>query len=1507
MQCWNLNRPRDTGLIMKLSQQKQALLEKLLREEGLAVTDQPVVNRRDGSDHYPLSYAQQRLWFLDQLEPGQAFYNLPVAVRLEGEVDERVLGQVVNEVVRRHEILRTTFATVDERPVQHIAAELTVAVSVEDLTNIPNGERERQAQELAQMEAQTPFDLVTGPLLRVRLLRLTATEHILVFTVHHIVADGWSMGVLVREIAALYRAYVHQNPSPLPELAIQYADYAAWQRQWLSGPVLQEQGTYWIKHLAGAPSILTLPTDRPRPSAHSYRGATHTFTVAAPTVIGLYQVGQQTQATLFMTLAAAFTVLLARYSGQRDICLGTPIANRTRAELEPLIGFFVNTLVLRTQIDPTQPFLTLLEQVRTTALNAYAHQDIPFEQVVEVLNPERQLSHTPLFQVMLILQNAPMDTLALPGLTLSSLPAESTTAKFDLTVDLVETDGELSGTVDYSTDLFEAATIARLMNHYIRLLEAIVAEPTTWVNELPMLSPAERQQLLVEWNATATDAPATQTIQELFEAQVVRTPEAVAVVYEDQQLTYGELNGRANQLARYLRTRGVGPDVLVGLCVERSLAMLVGLLGILKAGGAYVPLDPTYPTERLAYMLADSRPQVVLTQAGLRASIPATEIPMLCLDTQWELVANGATANLPHHNFPQHLAYVIYTSGSTGKGKGVLVTHGNVVQSTKARQIKYGEELRSFLLLSSIAFDSSVAGILGTLAYGGQLVLPAGERLEPGILWELIDQRKISQLLTVPSFYRLLLEQLPMTKGRSLQSVILAGEECGSDLFVKHRSSLSGVRFFNEYGPTEATVWSTVHEGRDWESTPTVPIGRPIANTQIYILDEDLEPVPVGVAGELHIAGEGLARGYLRRPDLTAEKFIPNPFNAESGARMYKTGDLARYLSDGTIEYLGRLDHQVKIRGFRIELGEIEAALQAVPGVREAVVLAREDSPGDKRLVAYVVAKPGTEPMEAGVLRSRLVRALPAYMVPSAFVFPEQFPLTPNGKVDRKALSAPEQTRGTIGYVAPRTPLEAQLVQIWAAVLQLDQVGVEDHFFELGGHSLLATRLLSQIRTAFQVNMPLRAIFEAPTISGLARLIEAIREGRPMTQHPPIDLAAEAVLPADVTPTWVNNKTIERAIRPTTVFLTGATGFLGAYLLRDLLEMTTASIHCLVRASCPEEGYAKLRRNLETYGLWKDSYKPRIRVCVGDLSRPLLGLSPDLFDQLAAVTDVIYHNGARVDFARSYPDLKAENVLGTVEVLRLASRGTAKPVHYVSTVSVFNPENLDAGRMIREEDEIGPSTDLQDGYSQSKWVAERLVQLAGRRGLPVSIYRPGAVSGDSRTGAWKTDDFVCRMIKGCILLGKVPDLGGEVNLVPVDYVSRAMITLSFNSHSFGKAFHLVNPHPRPLDEFVEHLQSRGYALEVVPEQQWRTELIATAMRDTTNPLAALLSIFESVDEAESDSSQGDIRFDCRNTLDGLKETPIVCPPVDAALIDTYFQNFEASGFLPAPSAGCGHD
>lgn len=1494
--------------MMKLSQQKQALLEKLLREEGLTVTTQPAAGRRDGLNQCPLSYAQQRLWFLDQLEPGGAFYNMPVAIRLVGVVDEKVLSQVVNEVVRRHEILRTTFPTVDDRPVQKIAPELVVALPVEDLTSIPDGERERQARELAQMEAQRPFDLVTGPLLRVRLLRLTATEHIVLFTVHHIAADGWSMGVLVQEVVALYTAYVQRQPSPLPELPMQYADFAQWQRQWLSGPVLQQQLTYWTEHLGGVPAVLNLPTDRPRPSVQSYRGTTHSFTVAAPTVMGLHHVGRHVQATLFMTLAAALNVLLARYTGQSDICIGTPIANRTRAELEPLIGFFVNTLVLRTQLDPTQPFVALLEQVRLTAMNAYAHQDIPFEYVVEVLNPERQLSHAPLFQVMLVLQNTPLEKLELPGLTLSSMQMENTAAQFDLNVDFVEANGQLQGTVGYNRDLFDAATIERMTNHYVRLLEAIVSDPTVRVRELTMLTAAERNKLLMEWNATTVDCPARQTIQELFEVQVVRTPEAVAVAYEEQHLTYGELNRRANQLARYLRKVGVGPDVSVGLCVERSPELLVGLLGIIKAGGAYVPLDPTYPTDRLRYMLADSQPAVLLTQASLRAMLPAMEIPILCLDTQWATVATETTDNPPHQTLPQHLAYVIYTSGSTGDVKGVLVTHGNVVHATTARLIQYGEDLRSFLLLSSIAFDSSVAGILGTLAHGGQLVLPAaGEGLEPGNLWELIYTHKISQLLTVPSFYRLLLEQMPATEEHSLRSVILAGEACGSDLFKKHQCSLSGVRFFNEYGPTEATVWSTVQEGRDQEATPTVPIGRPIANTQTYILDGDLEPVPVGVAGELYIAGAGLARGYLGRPDLTAEKFVPNPFSLEPDARMYKSGDRARYLPDGNIEYLGRLDHQVKIRGYRVELGEIEAALQAVPSVHEAVVLAREESPGDTRLVAYVVAKPGTESIEVGALRSQLARALPAYMVPATFVFLGQLPLTPNGKINRQALPVPDLTRGELGYVAPQTLVETQLAGIWSEILTLDHVGVEDNFFELGGHSLLATRLLSQVRTAFQVNVPLRALFESPTISGLAGLIEAMREGRSITQNSTIDLAAEAVLPADITPAWVNHETIERAIHPAHVFLTGATGFLGAYLLRDLLEMTSASIHCLVRASGTEEGRTKLCQNLEAYGLWKESYQPRIAVCIGDLSCPLLGLSPDEFERLAALADVIYHNGARLDLTQPYFGLKAENVFGTQEVLRLASRGRATPVHYVSTVSVFDPGNLSAGRVIREEDELEPSTDLQDGYSQSKWVAERLVQLAGRRGLPVSIYRPGAVSGDSQTGVWKTDDFVCRMIKGCILLGKAPDLGHEVNLVPVDFVSRAIVRLSFNKHSVGRAFHLVNPNPGSLDEVVEHIRSRGYLLEVVPEREWRAEVVAMALRDRTHPLTPLLPVFEGGDEADSHPGESGARFDCRHVLDGLKDTTVVCPPVDGTLIDTYFQYFDASGFLPAPKTACGHD
>ena len=1062
----------------------------------------------------PLSFAQQRLWFLDQFEPGSASYNIPAPVRLVGDLDVSALTRVLNEIVRRHDALRTTFAMHDGAPVQVIAPALDLALPVTDLSALPHGERDARAEWLAQDEAQTPFDLAAGPLIRARLLRLEAHDHIVLFTVHHIVSDGWSMGVLVREVAALYGAYVQGLPSPLPELPVQYADFAHWQRQWLRGDVLQQQLDYWTGQLADAPTLLALPTDRPRPAVQTYNGAQHAFTIDATTTAGLNDIGKQAHGTLFMTLAAAFNVLLARYSGQDDICIGTPIANRNRAETEALIGFFVNTLVLRTGTGGNPVFTDLLAQVRATALGAYAHQDLPFEQLVEALRPERHLGHAPLFQVMLVLQNAPMGALDLPGLTLEPVNSAGAGAKFDLTLSITEGEDRLHASFAYNVDLFEASTIERMAGHFTRLLDAIVLDPACRIADLPMLGSEERTQLLAGWNDTAAGYPRGQTIGRLFEVQAARTPEAVAVVFESVELTYAELDARANQLAHHLRSLGIGPDVLVGLCVERSIEMIVGLFAILKAGGAYLPLDPAYPEDRLTYVLADARPALLLTQQHLLARFPAGAVPGFCLDTQWPLLAGLPVSSPAAAASCSNLAYVIYTSGSTGKPKGVGIAHGSAINliTALAHQV-YGGAGRlpgmRIGLNASLSFDASVKQLLLVL-YGVSLFLiPERIRADVDLLSCAIGEWKLDGLDCTPAQLSMLLQAHP---SRALpRHLLIGGEAIDQSLWDTLRQHTESAPY-NVYGPTEATVDTLVCGIHAAENIPV--LGKPIANVQVYLLDAHLNPVPVGVPGELYIAGHGLARGYLNRPGQTAEKFLPNPFAADPGERMYRSGDLARRLPDGSIAYLGRLDDQVKIRGFRIELGEIEAALEAQSGVHETVVLAREDVPGDRRLVAYVVPHDAAGAADPARLRAALSKSLPHYMVPAHFVMLDRMPLTPRGKIDRRALPAPDMSRHEAGFVAPRSATESLLADIIAAVLGLDQVGIDDNFFALGGHSLLATQVISRLRATFQTELPLRALFEAPTVAGLAHRLDLARHAQNRHVAPPITRVARgAALP----------------------------------------------------------------------------------------------------------------------------------------------------------------------------------------------------------------------------------------------------------------------------------------------------------------------------------------------------------------------------------------------------------
>ena len=1069
----------------------------------------------------PLSYAQQRLWFIAQLGVSGHAYHLLRVIRLCGHLQEVALAQSLQEIIRRHEILRTTFITIAGQPRQVIGPATPLPLPVVDLWELPESEQAAQVRRLAYAEVQRPFDLEHGPLVRAKLLRLGAEEHALILTMHHIVSDGWSQGVFWWELAALYETYAASKPASLPELTIQYADFAHRQRLWLQSEVLDTQLAYWKQQLAGI-SALQLPTDHPRPRVHTFRGARHVLTLSPTLTQALKALSRRQGVTLFMTLLAAFQTLLHRYTGQNDVAVGSLIANRNRAEIEGLIGFFVNTLVLRTDLSGDPRFEELLERVREVSLGAYSHQDLPFEKLVKELQPQRGLSQNPLFQVLLIFQNAPRQASELTGLTLSSLEIDPETAKFDLTLELAETAQGLSGWVEYSTDLFEAGTISRMVTHFRMLLEGVVANPAERLSSLPLLPTEERHHLLVEWNDTAAEYPKDACLQELFAAQVERTPDAVAMIYEDQYLTYRELNQHANRLAHYLATLGVGPGVLVGICLPRSLELIVGLLGILKAGGVYLPLDPSYPKERLAFMLADAQVPVLLTHTRFVGLFPDRGNRFVCLDADRDLLAGQRMQNPLNRSTGEDLAYLIYTSGSTGQPKGVAVPHTQVLNRLAWMWHAYPFVAGEVgCQKTALNFVDSLWEWLGTLLQGvPTVIIPDQVVQDPDAFVGALAEEQITRLWLVPSLLRILLHRFPDLQQRlpRLKFWVTSGEAISRELSQQFQSCMPHAVLYNLYGTSEVWDVSWYVPDAQHSALPRVPIGRPIANIQTYILDAHRQPVPIGVSGELYVGGVGLARGYVNHPELTAERFIPHPCSDEPGARLYKTGDLARYLPDGNLEYLGRRDHQVKIRGFRIELGEIEAALTHHPAVREAAVIAREDVPEETRLVAYMVQAQEPAPT-VGELRRFLKKMLPDSMLPSTFVWLDALPLTPNGKIDRQALPSPDRARPVLDelFVAPQTPIEQQVAAIWSTLLGLERVGIHDNFFELGGHSLLATQLLSRIRDAMHIDVTLVGFFETPTVAGLASSIEtALQGGQGQQALTLMPISREHALPASI-------------------------------------------------------------------------------------------------------------------------------------------------------------------------------------------------------------------------------------------------------------------------------------------------------------------------------------------------------------------------------------------------------
>ncbi|QSV66588.1 MAG: amino acid adenylation domain-containing protein [Aphanizomenon flos-aquae DEX188] len=1491
-----------TSIENSLTNQKRDLLKLLLNKKGINLQTETILPRPN-SEPAPLSFGQEQLWFLSQIQDNTT-YNLPLALQISGSLNISVLEQVITEIVRRHEILRTNFQQIEGKNLQVIRPEINISLQVINLEQITAKQQLQNVERLINQETDKIFNLSEDDLFQSTLYQLNQNSYILLLNMHHIISDGWSIGILLQELSTLYGAYLAGNKSPLPDLQIQYADYAIWQKEKFTSEIREKQLNYWKQQLADIPPLLELPTDKPRPPIQSFRGGIWEFSINSNLSQKIRTLTQQSDATLFMTMLAAFVILLYRCSGQDDILIGSPMAGRNRQEIQSLIGYFVNTVVLRTKLTGNPNFREILNQVRQVATDAHNYQDIPYNQVVEALNPQRNLSYNPVFQILFDLQHSLTDKLQLPGLTLQPFLGEHSTSKFDLSLIIEDRGTELIGAWEYSSDLFTQEAISRITENFQTLLNGIVNNPETPINQLPIISAFEQQQILEKWNNTQQDYPESFCIHELFTQQVIKTPDAIAVKFGNQQLTYTQLNQKANQLANYLQNCGVTSEVLVGLYLERSLDILIAILAILKAGGAYLPLDPKYPQTRLTDILNDSQVSIILTQEKLLTSLssplPRGETPLtpyqgkiILLDTDLTIISQQNIETPISAIKPDNLAYVIYTSGSTGKPKGVMITHQNIVNHATSIIDKYQINSHDRILqFTTFIFDVAAEEIFPAWLSGATLIICPQEMVTNLIEFsQFLAQESLTVVnLPTPYWQEWVLEidrkvsQIP----DSLRLVIT-----GSDQVLPEKLALwqklvtekrQNIQWINAYGLTETTITSTVYQlpvNYQLNTTHSVPIGRPIANTEIYILDQNLQPVPIGIPGELHIGGAGLARGYLNRKQLTNEKFISNPISSSKSSRLYKTGDLARYLPDGNIEFLGRIDYQVKIRGFRIELGEIEAVLAQHPLVKSSAVIVREIQPGNKQLVAYVVTEDHSNIQQD--LRSFLKKNLPDYMLPAFFVRLAELPLTPTGKINRRALSALMlELNHEIDYILPRNPLEQKLAEIWCQVLGLEKVSVEENFFNLGGHSLATIQIISRIRETLKIDLPLQYLFTEPTIAGLTKIINQLLQ---TADHitPIDDFYVDAILDSSIKPQNLPQQFTNQLQH---ILLTGATGFLGVHLLHELLEKTSANIHCLVRAENVSEARNKLKNKLSFYQLWNEQHSQRIIPIIGNLEKNLLGLSEKEFQDLASQIDVIYHNGASVNLIYPYSVLKPANVLGTQEILRLASQIKIKPVHFVSTTSVFCPENYPENEVLLESDPLDYYQGLVGGYPQSKWVAEKLVMQARERGLPVTIYRAARIIGHSQIGICNTEDLFSRIITTCMQLGATPNIDWEDNLTPVDYVSQAIVYLSFQKESLGKAFHLLNPQIISMNHLFNLIRKLGYQLPQISYDQWYYQLINLMQKSADKKLEIMSAFFPPTSQQKIPEP----KFDYQNTVKGLFGANINCPPINENLLSQYFKN-----------------
>jgi surfactin family lipopeptide synthetase C len=1462
------------------------------------------MNQKNIENIYPMTPMQEGILFHTLNAPQTGIYIVQSGYQFNNGIDLPAFKQAWQQVINQHSVLRTSFHWQ-----QHQEPFQVVHKQVE----LPWQDYDWQAEKNKQQELETwlekdrkeGFNLAQAPLMRLSLIYLANNTYQFIWSCHHLILDGWSTALILKQVLDSYRAIIRgQIVSLKPSRS--YVDYVAWLRQ----QDLSQAKAYWQKTLQGFTKATPLEIGRQKDGGTGGHGEA-SLKLSPTTTAALQSLAKQHKLTVNTFVQGAWALLLCRYSGEQDVVFGATASGRppNLVGSESMIGLFINTLPVRVKVSAKASLIPWLHTLQNQQIEA---QQYEYTSLVQVQQWSDVSQDFPLFETILVFENYPVDALIAESAIAMQIEdiksIESTNYPLAISAGL---SNQLLLEILYDRDRFTCSTVNRILGHLQHLLEEFIAQPEANLADLSMLTTAEKQQILIDWNNNQVNYPDNLCIHQLFEQQVAKTPNAVAVISETQQLTYQELNQRAEQLAVYLQSIGVKPEVIVGICLERSFEVIVAILAILKAGGAYLPFDPAYPTERIDFIVQDAQISLILTQQHLRAKLPQQSVRVIAVDTEWQRIRQAQQNNLARHVNQDNLAYVIYTSGSTGKPKGVALAHSSLVNFAQSAVQEYQiTQSDRILQFASISFDASVEEIYPCLIAGGTLVLRSEEiGYSPSLLLQKCRDCDITILDLPTAFWHLLTAELAnnpeLQIPQSIRLVIIGGEAVNPDkVAIWNRLVGTSCQLINTYGPTEATVVSTIYKiPHQIDNLSTIPIGKALPNLQTYILDENLQPVAIGVPGELHIGGVGLARGYLNNSELTKKKFIQNSFvlvgaNSRSplpNGKFYKTGDKARYLPDGNIEFLGRIDNQVKIRGFRIELEEIEAILALHPSVKQTAVALKQDvTNNESKLIAYLVLKENTTEQVVS-FKNFLHKQLPKYAIPSAFIFLDQLPITTNGKIDRNSLPTPDLINSEIkpDYVAPRTATEQQMAEIWQDVLSVSQVGIDDDFFELGGHSLLIVRLFARIRAVFKLDLPFQFLFDAPVLINFVEKLESHKrkeDGEKGRQV--LDLNKEAVLDCTIA---LQDRPFEYPNEINSILLTGATGFLGAFLLSELLQQTEAKIYCLVRVGNLEEGKQKIKQSLVKYRLWQDAFNYRIIPVRGDLSQPFLGLSDVKFQSLAESIDLIYHNGAWVHHAIPYSTLKAANVLGTQEILRLASTDKIKPVHFISTISVFSGVNNSDSQVISETAKIDDFGAPEGGYVQSKWVADKLITLARDRGFPVAIYRPGGISGDSKTGVFNPNDFLYRLLIGCIQLGCIPKEDFLDSLVPVDYISQGIVSISLQKDSLGKAFHLIDRDRLNFNILTNLIRSFGYELKELDQEQWQAKLAEIAENQPEHPLYPLISLLSSSDQHNSPPLQ----FNCQNTLQALKNTSISCPPTDEKLLRTYLSYLQDNGFLKA--------